>query len=97
MLVLAKSKMPSSCLRMANIDQKAFLSIKSTSSLFDGYQLLCKAQPLNFLIHYVLSVFFLNSCGHKLIKINIQGDIIMTFFCYSSNSTAELMLTDWLL
>lgn len=95
--MLAKSKTCSSCLRTADVDQKAFLSIQSTSLLSDGYQLLYKAQLLNFSIHHVLSVFILNSYGYKLIKINIQGDIIRTFFCFSSNSSAKLMLTDRLL
>lgn len=92
--MLAKSKMQSLCLRMANTDQKAFLSIQSTSLLFDeGYQLLYEAPLLNFMIDFVLSVFFLNSYVYKLIKINTQGDIIMTFFAFQ----VKPMLRGWLL
>lgn len=57
--MLAKSKMQSLCLKTVNTDQKAFLSIQSISSLFDEvYQLLYKAKLLNFMIDYVLTVFF---------------------------------------
>lgn len=39
-------------------DQKAFLSIQSTSLLFDeGYQLLYKEQLLHFMIDFVLFFF----------------------------------------